>query len=263
MPLQLFTSHLLTSVLLPIAIASIAYFKKALSFSGAIASVIIGFALLWLGGWEWVWPMLAFFISGTILTKINQRMAKKSDDKHDRPRDAYQALANGGIGLTCCVLYAITNSSNCYFAYIFSMAVSMADTWSSEIGMMVGGKVVDIFSRKPVPAGVSGGVSNEGFAGGFAGAMIIGWLGFASKHFSITLFGLTLLAGVLGTVLDSILGSRLQIKYSLEKNNELSDFIPPNEKGIYFSGQKWMTNDMVNFLSNLIVTLFCYWMIFW
>jgi uncharacterized membrane protein len=143
------------------------------------------------------------------------------------------------------------------------MSVSMADTWSSEIGMMSGGKVVDFFSRKPVPVGVSGGVSNEGFGGGFAGAMIIGWIGFSSRHFSITLFGITLLAGILGTVLDSILGSKLQIKYCLDESNTLSDFIPRDTKGTYFSGQKWMTNDMVNFLSNLIITLFCCWMMFW
>lgn len=260
---DLHPSELIGTIFLATIVATVSYFKRALTLNGAVTAWFMGIVLLWMGGWEWVWPMMVFFITGTVFTKVNEKFGRKTDEKEDRARDYYQVLANGGIGLLCCVLYAVTGNQFWYFIYIFSMSVSMADTWSSEIGMMAGGKVVDFFSRKPVPVGVSGGVTNEGFAGGFAGAMIIGWIGFSSRHFSITLFGITLLAGVLGTVLDSILGSKLQIKYCLEKSNEVSDFIPPDEKGTYFSGKKWMTNDMVNFLSNLIITLFCFWMMFW
>lgn len=260
---DLHPTELIGTIFLATILAVVSYFKRALTLNGAVTAWFMGIVLLWMGGWEWVWPMMVFFITGTVFTKVNKQFGKVLNEKPDRARDYYQVLANGGIGMLCCILYSVTANQFWYFIYIFSMSVSMADTWSSEIGMMAGGKVVDFFSRKPVPVGVSGGVSNEGFAGGFAGAMIIGWLGFSSRHFSITLFGITLLAGVMGTLLDSIFGSKLQIKYCLEKNNELSDFIPQEEKANYYSGKKWVTNDMVNFLSNLIITLFCLGLMFW
>lgn len=260
---ELHPTELLGTIFLATMVATVSYFKRALTLNGAVTAWFMGIVLLWMGGWEWVWPMMVFFITGTVFTKVNEKFGRKTDEKDNRARDYYQVLANGGIGLLCCVLYAVTGNQFWYFIYIFSMSVSMADTWSSEIGMMAGGKVVDFFSRKPVPVGVSGGVTNEGFGGGFAGAMIIGWIGFSSRHFSITLFLITLLAGILGTILDSILGSKLQIKYRLMKSGNLSDFVPTDEKGKYISGKKWMTNDMVNFISNLIITLFCFGMMFW
>lgn len=255
-------SQLLVTMVLATVVAVVSYFKGALTLNGSVTAWFMGIVLLWMGDWEWVWPMMAFFITGTVFTRINNQFGRKSDEDHDKPRDYYQVLANGGIGLLCCVLFAVTGTPFWYYIYVFSISVSMADTCSSEIGMMADGKVVDLLSRKPVPRGVSGGVSSAGFVGGFMGALIIGWIGFSSRYFSITLFGITLLAGLLGTLLDSILGSKMQVKYKLA-NGQPSDFIPDGEQGTLLSGQKWMTNDMVNFLTNLIITLLCFWIMFW
>ena len=54
-----------------------------------------------------------------------------------------------------------------------SMAAATSDTWSSEIGIYFKGKTFDIFKMRPVPPGVSGGMSRYGTLAGILGSAFI------------------------------------------------------------------------------------------
>ena len=143
-----------------------------------------------------------------------------------------------------------------------SMAAATSDTWSSELGIYFKGKTFDLFKMRSISVGVSGGMSKEGTFAGFIGAtaiaLICNFIYFGKLNpkylLVVTFFGFS------GMILDSLMGSLFQIKYS--KNGVFYD--APIRDFEAQSGIKWMTNDTVNLFSNGIITLasgLFYWML--
>lgn len=229
--------------------------KNALTLDGALTAAGVGLWVLYWAGPVWLLPLFFFFISGTLLGRLNKAGGEAADAKHGQPRDYRQVLCNGGI-------YALLASSGGFLGndtaltlMSLSMAVSTSDTWSSETGPYFRQKTVDILRWQPVPAGLSGGVSFAGTAGGFAGALAVAALGsfLVLSRLDFNLICLLTLGGFTGMVLDSLLGASLQARYQDERTGALSD-----QGGIrrqLYSGKPWMSNDGVNFWSNAIVTL--------
>lgn len=241
------------ALLLATSFALVAYRFKMLSLSGALTAFILAFFVFGIGALQWTVPILFFFLSGSLASKLNRKSGLSSDSKSKKPRDYIQVLCNGGIGLLCLWCYGITANYLWYMLYLVSIAVSTSDTLSSEIGIYLRGKAFSILNFKKMSAGVSGAVSISGTLAGIAGAMCIALIGviFLNSN-QINLFFLITAFGFAGSVVDSVLGAWLQAKYI--HTDTLSDVpLTANEK--LFSGLKWMTNDMVNLLSNLIVSL--------
>jgi uncharacterized protein (TIGR00297 family) len=171
-----------------------------------------------------------------------------SDKKHAKPRDAFQVLANGGITLGLSVLFILYKVWYLEVLMLISISVACADTLSSEIGMKFGKKTFGILNFKVLPRGVSGGVSLQGFLGALLGAFIIG-------IFRMDFFWIIVIAGFLGSVLDSVIGLLFQAKYNCD--GQISDI----ESEDLVSGYRFITNDMVNVLSNIIVVGICWYFI--
>jgi len=216
-----------------------------LSFSGIVFAGLIAFFLL-LSHWS-LFPMIIFFVFGTLAGKLNKNV--DSDKKHSKPRDAFQVLANGGVSLVLAVLFMIYKIWYLEVLMLVSVSVACADTLSSEIGMKYGEKTFGILNLKTLPKGVSGGVSWFGFLGAFLGALIIG-------VFRMDYFWTIVFFGFLGSILDSVLGLIFQAKY--KKNGQITDI----ESAEFVGGYRFMTNDMVNIISNVIVVGICWFFIF-
>jgi uncharacterized protein (TIGR00297 family) len=217
---------------------------KWLSISGSVFAGLIAFMLL-LSNWS-LFPMISFFVIGTLAGKLNKNV--DSDKKHAKPRDAFQVLANGGITLGLSVLFILYKVWYLEVLMLISISVACADTLSSEIGMKFGKKTFGILNFKVLPRGVSGGVSLQGFLGAFLGAFIIG-------IFRMDFFWIIVIAGFLGSVLDSVIGLLFQAKYNCD--GQISDI----ESEDLESGYRFITNDMVNVLSNVIVVGICWYFI--
>jgi uncharacterized membrane protein len=130
-----------------------------------------------------------------------------------------------------------------------SAVVSTADTWSSETGMRWGTKVYDIVSRKPVAAGLSGGISLQGTIGGVAGGFCIGFSALWWYPFWAIVPAVALV-GTLGMLADSLLGSLMQAKYAGAKPGTLADSPSANQPSVLAKGYACINNDVVNLLSN-------------
>lgn len=212
---------------------------KWLSQSGFVFAAILGFVVL-MNGMS-IWPMVVFLLLGTMVGKINKTTI--SDVKHSKPRDAFQVLANGGgVLLIICVQTLLGPDENLNTFMLVSVAAACSDTLSSELGMRYGKKAYNLFTLKEVPKGLSGGVSLPGFIGAFIGAFAIAL--FAENDFSVVLFW-----GMMGSVIDSILGLIFQAKYL--KDGQLSD----RNEGELVKGFSFITNDFVNFASNVLVLI--------
>jgi uncharacterized protein (TIGR00297 family) len=240
-----------SALALVIPFAILAHWKNWLDAGGAVSAAILGVIVWVVGGWWAAAPMLLFFISGSMLGKL-PRMAN-TDAKHSQPRDWMQVLANGGIGGLLLMINSFFPNNSLLIAFLISVAVSTSDTWSSEIGQWSGGKVKDIVSWEPLQAGLSGGVSWQGTIGGLLGAFAIALTGkwFADTTWAVTIF--IGMAGFMGMLVDSFLGSRYQARFQLPdgsftEQGGLAGGLPP-QKGWLF-----MTNDLVNLLSNAAIT---------
>ncbi len=235
--------------------------KNALTLDGALSAAFTGLWVLWWAGPVWLLPLFFFFISGTLLGRLNKYRVDAADAKHGRARDYRQVLCNGGIYAALATLAHGPARETALILMAFSLAVSTSDTWSSETGQYFRQKTVDILRWRPVPVGLSGGVSAAGTAGGFAGALamatLCSFLIFGSLNPDFLL--LVTAGGFAGMALDSLLGATLQARYRNETTGTLSDQGGSQLK--LFSGVSWMSNDGVNFWSNMLMTLTGYYLV--
>jgi uncharacterized protein (TIGR00297 family) len=236
----------------------IAYRFRWLDGGGAITAIFLGLILFLANGWPALLLMGVFFVSGSLTSRMVQRDEAPTDAKHGKARDYMQVICNGGVAAVCLIVLSITHDDHYLILFAISVAISTADTWSSDIGRRLGGRVIDIKNGSPLAAGISGGISWQGTLAGLAGAFFIAvmakWIGLIDKQ--VWLIGL---AGFSGMLVDSLLGSFFQARFRFAGNGEfyLGEYIPDGKMGVLDKGFLWMTNDRVNLLSNLIVTVLC------
>lgn len=231
--------------------------KRWLTLGGAVAAALLGVWVIYFQGPLWLIPLAVFFISSTLLGKVLQARSSTSDAKQGQPRDAAQVFANGGI---YALAAALLPTAEAQLIMALSMTVATADTWASEIGIALKGRTYDILGFKPVPVGLSGGISAGGTLGAAGGALLLAavcavlieastpWLLLAA-----TLAGM----GLAGMFIDSILGSLLQAKYQ-GPNGMLQD--KATKGATLVRGAGWMSNDAVNISSNLLMAGLALWL---
>jgi uncharacterized protein (TIGR00297 family) len=183
---------------------------RTLSVSGAVAAAIVG-TLSIAAGWSWGVVLLAFFASGSALSRLGER--RKMDRigsivEKGGARDAIQVLANGGV-FAAAALGEVVFPSQIWFAIgAGTLAAASADTWATEIGTLAGGQPVSIISRKPVPAGTSGGISFAGTIASIAGALFIAVVA-ALASWPVPFTAITV-GGIAGALTDSLVGGSIQ-----------------------------------------------------
>jgi uncharacterized protein (TIGR00297 family) len=246
------TADIFTGLLLALAVSSIAWYRKWLSIGGAATATVMGTMVWAIAGWQAAVPMLLFFVSSSILSLALRATGSSFDQKDRQPRDAIQVMCNGGIAVLCLLFFYFLNTGIWLWAYWASIAVSTADTWSSAIGNRFTGTVIDIKNGKPLRRGLSGGISVAGTLGGVAGAGIIALAGWLLNDHSFYWTGV-LLTGFAGMMIDSVLGSLFQARYRLVDGSQVE--FEPAGGAVLEKGWRWLSNDLVNLLSNLIATL--------
>jgi uncharacterized protein (TIGR00297 family) len=192
------------------AFSALSYKLKLLNLSGAQAATILGTVILGLGGWAWILPLLAFFISSSLLSKARKHRSGEMEEAKGSRRDAVQVLANGGLA-GAIVLAQRFVPIDLYPAYLGALAAVNADTWSTEIGLMLGRNPRSIVTGWRVEAGTSGGVTLYGLWGALAGAVLIVIIGKLVVPASLPVLTI-IAAGFAGSLFDSLLGATLQEK---------------------------------------------------
>ncbi|XP_059161674.1 transmembrane protein 19-like [Physella acuta] len=269
------------SLIAPLAIAFYGLHKKSLNQSGAAAGLIIGF-LLTISSIRFMMSLLAFFIFASKATKF--KAAKKriieSDFKEGGQRNWVQVLSNGGPAAMLAILYmfevgsvdvpidfAKRYSASWYAVGIMAaLACSSGDTFASEIGTAVGNHdPFHLVTFKRVPRGTNGAVSFYGTLSSLVGGLIVGLafyitelliinaeaLVVSPKQWPIVLYGG--LAGLSGSVIDSLLGGTLQYSGKHRKLGFIVDNKSPDVE--YIAGREILDNHSVNLISSLMTGL--------
>jgi len=229
-------TQIVISGILSVALSVIAYKLRMLTFTGALASLVVGYTVGVFGSVEWLILLVIFTSAGLIATKMD--LSEKSKYGLQEGNSGERTHKNVlGVGIPACVfalLYGVfhTQLTGQYdfaltVAFITTLTVAAADTVASEIGVR-DKRVWLITTFERVRRGTNGGVSVIGTLSSTVAAIftgLIGWLLIFDGISAYVLVPITM--GVVGNFIDSILGATLENKGEISKyaNNCVSAFL--------------------------------------
>ncbi len=247
--------------LLAILISAAAYRLRSLDTSGALAATLLGTAIFGLGGLPWAVLLLGFFISSSLLSRLFKPQKAAVDEKFSKGsrRDAGQVLANGGAAGALVILQALfPDAAWLYLAGAASLAAANADTWATELGVLSPSAPRLITSGRQVEMGTSGGITLLGTLAALSGALFIALLAWAAWPVAAARRGLlpasavlviVSLSGLVGSLVDSLLGATLQAIYHCPACDKETERFPTHTCGsatTHTRGWLWLNNDWVN-----------------
>ena len=234
-----------------------AFYLRSVGPSGLHTATLVGSALYFFGGWLSYGALILFFLAGSFVSRMGKQKKTQAYILHQRggPRGAVQVLANAGPGLILAAGYHFSGQELFLLAVLAGFSAAAADTFSSEIGMLSKTQPVSILTLRRVERGLSGGVTPLGLCGGGLGALVIAML--ALPFFGWGGVAVVFLCGVLGSVLDSVMGAALQAKYLLPQGGLTERKILGGKPLPLARGLAWVNNDLVNFVSPLLVSAVC------
>lgn len=251
--------------LLAALIALAARRARSLSRSGVYGALLIGTIIFGLGGWQWAILLLTFFFSSTALTRAFGRRKRGLSEKFSKggERDLGQALGNGGVAAGFVLLHLFFPEQLWpWLGFAGALAAVNADTWATELGVLNPHPPRLITTWKRVERGTSGGVSLYGTLAVLAGAALIALPAaflaprqpLNTEHWLLNtgnwpLFLTVTLAGLAGSLFDSLLGATLQAIYrcpACDKETERHPLHLCGRPTVQIRGLGWLNNDLVN-----------------
>lgn len=222
--------------------------RNWLDQTGSLAALWIA-AILWMsGGWKALSGPVFLLVVGSITGKLIR------PNHASEKRTAQQVFSNGLIGVVLYMLYGMTGQFHWLLLAWSSFAISVCDTISSEVGVAVGGRTYNAVTLRSMQPGLSGGISLAGTAGGFAAMLLLVLFLFIILPVSPIQLLWVLSTGLVGMLVDSILGSKWQALWRQgDAWSEVSSSMPQE---VLVKGLPWLDNHWVNFLSNGI-TMAC------
>jgi len=272
----------ISATVISVIVVSWGHSKKSLSTSGALVALVIGF-ILGLSHYSFFLCLLAFFTSASKATKFKADVKQtfEMDFKEGGMRNWLQVLCNGGMALELSLLYLLDIGSadlpvdfrHNYRASWLGMAVLGAiaccngDTWASELGAVLARKDPFLITTfESVPRGTNGGVTTVGLLSSFVGGLVIGVAYYTGIVVASSSADLSLapnqamvilvagLGGLLGSVLDSILGASLQFSGKNVNTGKITEVA--GEDVVPISGKQVLDNHSVNLISSILTALF-------
>lgn len=233
-----------------IAVASLK--AGLLTASGSVATFLLAVVVFGIGGWQWTIPLVAFFLLSSLLTNVGaERKAAFEFEKpafRSRGRDYAQVFANGGIGGILALLAYWFPELNLYPVYIGSIAAVTADTWGTELGLLSRGRTVRFPDFTNVAPGSNGGITPAGLLAGLGGSVVVAASAFV--WLDPALLGWIVLAGISGSVADSIFGATAQAEFRCPVCGTAPGqrIHCNNQPTVLVKGFAWLTNDAVNWI---------------
>lgn len=212
--------------------------KKLLTPAGLLHAWFLGVLIWGCLGWQGYTVVLFYFLVGSAVTRIGlaEKEAAGIAEKRSGARGPENVWGSALAGALCAIgsLLAIQASTTLWLhplfllGYVASLSTKLSDTCASEVGKAYGKTTYLITTLQPVPRGTEGAVSLEGTLAGVAGSVAIALLGWVVGLITPLGIGLCILAALIATTIESLIGATLQIKFH------------------------WLTNEVVNILNTLI-----------
>ncbi len=199
--------------------------KKLLDPIGVLAGFTASIYVASRGGLGSFFALILFFLIGEFITRITRKY-------YHRKEHGQRSIVNivGNIGPA---LIALTINPTPFNVMFFaSLSAAFSDTLSSEIGVLSREKPLLITTFKPAAPGEDGAVSVLGFMAAATGGLLFGVLGYIVTG-KLEWGALLTLAGLIGTMVDSLLGATLQRQGFLDNNS--TNFVAAFLVGLFFA----------------------------
>ena len=241
-------------------ISGISVLVGALTISGMLASLFVGFSIYLGTGVRGLLLLLWFFATSSFWSKWKSDEKRKIDENFIKgdARNWIQVVANGAIPAILSLLYRLRGEKVFLFALAAGLASANADTWASEIGILSRKNPVDPLTFRPMERGTSGAVSLPGtvaaFLGSFSTAVLSSVLWIRSLSLSDGM--LITLLGFFNMFLDSLMGRFFQERFQCAVCGKIVEQ-PAHcgKRGNRIRGIPHFSNHAVNFCSLLCTTV--------
>lgn len=256
--------------------------KKSLSKSGAIAAWLVGFLSVGSGLRGFV--LLFFYQIGSSATKYKKAIKEQRDAtaSEGSVRGPPQVFACSIISVLLSLLHvyyfgaeraidfvddSLPSALTC--AILAHHSTCLADTLASELGILATSPPILIVQPwKKVPPGTNGGITLWGTLWSALGGTMMGFgtllmdvLSGISPIQPLRLLLLGTLCGILGSVLDSLLGATLQATYWDPDNKMVHHQEASNLSFKHVCGRNLLTNVQVNLVSVAVTTYLGGWVL--
>ena len=216
--------HLLAAFAVNAGAAAVMGALRVVSRSGAVAGGIVGFLILLFGGWGAYGLLWAFFLAGTVATKLGyRRKAALGVAQADTGRrGASHVVAN------CLVPAALLMLGVRTVGFVAAFGAALADTLGTEVGTLFGRRPVSPISFRAVPPGTPGAISIPGTAASLLGGAAIAFAGEAFRLIPMGLLFAAAVGGFLGAMAESVLaamGRRFLFRLDHEFANAFNTFV--------------------------------------
>ncbi|MCU1348439.1 MAG: putative rane protein [Acidobacteria bacterium] len=204
------------------ALAIAGYAARSVDVAGAVGGWILGAVIILGAGGSLYVTLLAFFILGTLATKLGYARKARLGLAQERGgrRGAAHAFANVGVAAICAVAVWRHSSLLPLFMGIAALATAAADTVASEIGQLIGRRTFLPLTFRRVEPGTEGAISLEGTLAGLLAGFIVAATGISAavSHLGTAFvgevnvdkghaIGTITACALLGSYIESIAGS--------------------------------------------------------
>ena len=221
--------NLLKALALNAVIGGAALLLKFSNVAGAVLGAVLGVIIFFFAQWQGYLLFLTFAFGGSVLSKIGLKYKAKLGvaEADEGKRGASNVAANLLVPGLCCLAYPMSGGHGAMLlAFAGALCAAFADTASSEIGTFARREPVLITTFKPVPHGTNGAVSLLGFVAATGACVILATLAAYTDfyqhllsnsptpwHYRAVLSLVLVVAGLLGTIADSLLGATVEDRY--------------------------------------------------
>jgi uncharacterized protein (TIGR00297 family) len=229
------------SLLLALVVLNLRAATPAGAFTGAAITASLMFSTVTFPYQPWRTALPAV-LTVSLLAWFSTRIGRKKKEQFGtaesrRGRSAAQVAANLGMAALACSEFVQSRLIDTHwfspvrtlapvplFAVgLAALAEAAADTVSSEIGQVLGGRPRMITTLSAVDPGTDGAISLAGTLAGIFAAAIVAGIGAVALHGNLALFFVSGAGGVFGLFFDSFLGATLERRGWL--NNDAVNFI--------------------------------------
>ena len=242
------------------AFALAAVILRTIDARGFLASVAVGFVIVFGGGVQWFIIVAVFFALGVAVTLYKYGYKKKIGGAQEKggARNWPNILANGGLASAFAAGEYFHPGAAFAALFLGSISTAAADTTATELGLLSRSPPrLIVHPRRQVSPGTSGGVSALGFVGAVLASSVIGGMAFVLGVIGTSaplqeVLPLCVLGGVSGAVVDSLMGATVQrrghCKVCLRQTESVKHC---GEATTVTGGIPFVENNVVNLLSTL------------
>ena len=209
-------THLLLSLAIGIFMFGFAIKLKLLNIAASYMLFFFAFVLYYFGG---IKCYIALMLVFGIVIVVEKLLHKKTDvifqnmNKEYGVRNERQLTANALMIVVSIAAYGITKNEIFILSFFATIAETIGDSVASEIGVLSRSDPFDICTFKRVPKGVSGGISTLGTTVSICVCLYTGLLYCFMYEMKFYHFCVIVISSLMGIVLDSVLGSKIQAQY--------------------------------------------------